>query len=173
MIKERYAIRFPGMQDIGRNVPESPFSEKSIMTMKDSFLRTFDALENLTDLVVQKIRTHELSKQLKIREAAADKIIKNEKEQEKIKFEEHTKRLQIRLKYEKEKMEVEIKKISLETTRKIEEFSMTYEEAMRTNQILSAQLISVQLFLKENQSDIEFLAKDIYLIVKCRENRWN
>lgn len=160
MIRDKYAIRFPGMQNFDRDSSESIFSEKAIIATKDVFLKTFVALGSLTGLVVQKSRTHELSKQLNIQKAALDEIVENQKEQKKIEFEEYTERLQVQLKFEKEKMELEMQEMVLEVSKKISKFSVSFEEEMRSNQILLRVVRNEQSFLSSIQPYIEFLSDD-------------
>lgn len=158
MIKEKYAIRFPSMQNIERNLTTSIFSEKSIMKTSDTFFKTFDALGSLTGYVVQKNRTNELSKQLKAQEAALDATIDNLKEQQRIEFEEYSKRLQINLQYEKHEMELEMKKLAIEASKKVNNFSVSFEEMMKTNQILLNIIQKEQNFLNGVQDYIDKLA---------------
>lgn len=106
----KYAIRFPDLQNINYNKSISIFSEASIIKTTDTFIKTFDALGSLTEFIIQRNRTNELSKQLNAQKRALDANIDNLKEQRRIEFEEYTKRLQTQLQFEKESMELETKK---------------------------------------------------------------
>lgn len=160
MIKEKYAIRFPDMQNIERSSSASIFSETSIIETKNTFLKTFDALEGLTGLILQKARTHETSKQLNMQRVALDEEIENQKEQKRIEFEEYAERLQIQLKFEKEKMDMELKKMALEISEKVNQFSCSVEENIRSNQIFLRIIKNEQSTLEYIQPFIEFLAED-------------
>lgn len=160
MIREKYAIRFPGIQNIDKNPTTSLFSAKAITTATDTFHKTFDALGSLTGLVLQKARTHELSKQLNIQRTAIDEIVEDQKEQKKIEFEEYTKRLQVKLESEQKKMELEMKEMAFEVREKISRFSISFEEGMKSNQILLKIIRSEENFLNDTCPYIELLAED-------------
>lgn len=160
MIKEKYAIRFPGIQYFDKSPSTSLFSEKAVATASDTFLKTFDALGSLAGLALQKARTNELSKQLNIQKDALDKIVENQEEQQKIEFEEYTQRLQVKLKFEKEKMELEMKEMAFEVSAKISQFSISFEEEMKSNQILFGIIRNEENFLSSVQPYVELLAED-------------
>ena len=142
MIREKYAIRFPGMQDLGKSISTSIFSEEAIIVTGDAFAGTFDALGSLMELAAQKKRTCELSKRLGVRKLAIDEIVENQKEQEKIKYEADVERLKIRLETEKEKMKLEMEEMLLKARGEISKFAVSFEETMRSNQILKRTIIS-------------------------------
>lgn len=160
MIKKKYAVRFPDMQHIDQNFSSSLFTAKAIKETTNTFFNTFDALESLIGLAGQKVRTHELSKQLGAEKAALDEVIDNQEEQKRIEFEEYAKRLQIQLKHEKEKMEMELRQMAFEASEKINRFSISLEEDMKSNQILLGIIRNEQNFLCRIQPYIERLAED-------------
>lgn len=156
----KYAIRFPDLQSINYNKPTSIFSEDSIISTADTFIKTFDALGSLTEFVIQKNRTNELSKQLNAKKRALDANIDNLKEQKRIEFEEYTKRLQTQLQFEKESMELETKKMILEASASANDFSVTFEESMRNNKVLHNMIGIEAHFLESIKDYIESLADD-------------
>lgn len=156
----KYAIRFPDLQSINDNKPVSIFSEDSVIKTTDTFIKTFDALGSLTEFVMQKNKTNELSKQLNAQKRVLDASIDNLKERKRVEFEEYTKRLQTQLQFEKESMQLDEKKLILEARTRANDFSVTFEESMRNNQILH-NMISVEAHFLESIKDyIENLADD-------------
>ncbi len=156
----KYAIRFPDLQNINYNKSISIFSEASIIKTTDTFIKTFDALGSLTEFIIQRNRTNELSKQLNAQKRALDANIDNLKEQRRIEFEEYTKRLQTQLQFEKESMELETKKMVLEASTKANDFSVTFEEHMRNNKVFHKMIDEEARYLKSIKDYIENLDDD-------------
>lgn len=156
----KYAIRFPDFPSISHNKPVSIFSKDSIIRTADTFIKTFDALGSLTEFVIQKNKTNELSKQLNAKKRALDASVNNLKEQKKIEFEEYTKRVQIQLQSVKESMELEAKRLVLEASTMANDFSVAFEKKMRNNKILRNMISEEARFLNSIKDYIENLADD-------------
>lgn len=156
----KYAIRFPGFQNMDYNQSTSIFSENSIIRTTNTFQKTFDALGSLTEFVIQKNRTNELSKQFDAQKRALDACIENLKEQKQIEFEEYTKRLQAQLRFKKESLELETKKLILEASTKVNNFSISFEESMMSNQVLHNLISTEAHFLESIKGYIDALAND-------------
>lgn len=156
----KYAIRFPDLQDIKYNKSTNIFSEKSITETTNTFLKTFDVLGSLTEFIIQKNRTNELSKQLNAKKRVLDANIENFKEQQRLEFEEYTKRLQEKLKFEKEKLELETKKLILETNSTISDFSISFKENMKQHEILYNLICNEKKFLNSIKDYINDLSND-------------
>ena len=160
MSNVKYAIRFPDFQTVKYNQSISIFSEASIIRMTDTFLKTFDALGNLTEFVIQRNRTNELSKQLNAQKRVLNASVENLKELKRIEFEEYTKRLQAQLQFEKERLELETKKLILEASAKVNDFSISFEESMMSNQVLHNLIHTEANFLESVKGYIDDLAND-------------
>lgn len=156
MNSTKRAIRFPDFQRVD-NTQISIFSETSISKTSDTFLKTFDALGSLTEYIVQKNRTNELSKQLNAQKRALNISIDNLKYQKEIEFEEYTKRLQTRLQFEKESMKLEFDKLKQEASAKINDFSVSFEENMKRSQILRNMISKEAQFLESIKDYIDSL----------------
>lgn len=156
----KYAIRFPDLQSINYNKPISIFSEDSIIRTADTFIKTFNAFGSLTEFIIQKNKTNELSRQLNAQKKALDASLDNQKKQKRIEFEEYTKRLQTQSQFEKESMELETKKLVLEASTRSNVFSVTFEESMRNNQILRNMISAEACFLNSIKDYIKNLAND-------------
>ncbi len=89
-----------------------------------------------------------------------DAEIDNRIEQLKIQYIEESKRLQIKIKSEKQEMDLQLKKLKIETAKRAEEFSFSYEEYMKSNKLFKKIIIREKLFLEKAQSYIEFLGSD-------------
>lgn len=160
MVRKKYAIRFPGMQYVERDSSISIFSEEAIIETEYTFIKTFDALGSLLGLIAQREKTKELSEQLEVQKITLDEIVKNEKEQQKIKTEEYIKRLEYQLKSEQEAMNLEMKKMLLEIKEKMNTFSISFEEAVKNNQMLFGIIRKEKEILNKIQPYIELWAKD-------------
>lgn len=160
MTNVKYAIRFPDFQTVNHNQAISIFSEASIIKTTDTFLKTLDALGSLTEFVIQRNRTNELSKQLNAQKRSLDASVENLKEQKRIEFEEYTKRLQAQLKFEKERLELETKKLVLEASAKVNDFAISFEEHMMSNQVLHNLISDEAHFLESIKDYIDDLAND-------------
>lgn len=160
-VKEiKYAVRFPAFQNINTASTVSMFSENAVASTEQIFFKTFNALDSLTGLVVQKSRTSELGKRLNAQKKALDVEIDNGIEQLKIQYEEESKRLQIKIKNAKQEMDIQLKKLKVETAKKAKEFSFSYEEYMKSNQLFKKIIIQQKSFLEEVQNYIELLGDD-------------
>lgn len=160
MTNVKYAIRFPDFQTVNHRQSNSIFSEDSIIQTTNTFLKTFDALGSLTEFVIQKNRTNELLKQLNAQKKALDASVDNLKEQKRIEIEEYTKRLQVQLQFEKERLELEIKKLTLEASKKVNDFSISFEESMMSNQVLYNLISTEAHFLESIKNYIDDLANE-------------
>lgn len=160
MIREKYAIRFPDIISMNDYNSVSIFSEKSIQKASNTFFDTFDALGSLAGLVLQKTKTKELSKQISSQKRALDETVENQKLQMQIEFEEYTKRLQERVKFEKEKMELDLKEMLLQTGSIVNKFSSSFEEQMKKSQVLADVIKQEKNFLLSVQMYINDLAND-------------
>ena len=166
MIRKKYAIRFPELQDMGVSCTTNIFSEKSIRETGNTFFKTFDALGSLTGYVIQKNKTNELARQIAAEKAAFDTEIDNLTEQKRLEFEEYSKRLKIQLEYEKQKMELDMKELIFEASQRIADFSISFEEATRKNKIFLKIIQSEKKFLDSIQDYIKKLAEDYS---RCKE----
>lgn len=160
MANVKYAIRFPDFLTVSHSQATSIFSEASIIKTTGTFLKTLDALGNLTEFVIQRNRTNEQSKQLNAQKLSLDASVENMKEQKRIEFEEYTKRLQAQLKFEKERLELEIKKLVLESSEKVNNFSISFEEHMMSNKVLHNLISAEEHFLESIKDYIDDLAND-------------
>lgn len=151
------AIRFPDLQKVD-DTQISIFSEKSISQATQTFIKTFDALGSLTEYIVQKNRTTELSKQTNAQKKALNSTIDNLKDQKEIEFEEYTDRLQIQLQFEKDSMKIEFEKLKQEEMVKINNFSFSFEESMKSNQVLHKLISKEAQFLESIKDYIDGLA---------------
>ena len=156
----KYAIRFPDLQTVNYTHSISIFSEASITNTINTFLKTFDVLGSLTEFVVQRNRTKQLSRQLNARKRVLDASVENLKEQKRIEFEEYTKRLQTQLQFEKESLELETKKLILEASAKVKDFSISFEENMKSNRVLHNLISTEAHFLESIKDYIDDLASD-------------
>lgn len=156
----KYAVRFPALQNINTASTVSMFSENAVASTEKVFLKAFNVLDSLTGLVIQKSRTSELGKRLNAQKRALDAEIDNGIEQLKIQYEEESKRLQIKIKNAKEEMELQLMKLKVETAKRAEEFSFSYEEYMKSNQLFKKVIIREKVFLEEAQAYIELLGDD-------------
>lgn len=158
MNNTKRAIRFPDLQRVD-NTQISIFSERSISKTSNTFLKTFDALGSLTEYIVQKNRTNELSKQLNAQKRGLNAKIDNLKEQKEFEFEEYTKRLQTKLQFEKESMKLEFEKLKQEAIANINDFSISFEENMKRSQTLHKIISQEAQFLETIKVYIENLSE--------------
>lgn len=156
----KYAVRFPAFQNTNTASTVSLFSENAVASTEKVFFKTFNILDSLTGLVIQKSRTSELGKRLNMQKRALDVEIDNGIEQLKIQYEEESKRLQIKMRNVEQEMELELKKLKIETAKRAEEFSFSYEEYMKSNQLFKKIIIRQKSFLEEVQNYIELLGDD-------------
>lgn len=157
MNNTKRAIRFPDLQRVD-NTQISIFSERSISKTSNTFLKTFDALGSLTEYIVQKNRTNELSKQLNAQKRVLNAKIDNLKDQKEFEFEEYTKRLQTKLQFEKDSMKLEFEKLKQEASAKINDFSISFEENMKRSQVLCKIINQEAQFLESIEDYIDNLA---------------
>ncbi len=160
MRMNKYAIRFPGYGNIDTKSSLSIFSETAVATTKKTIFKTFNTLDSLTGFVIQKSRTSELGKQLNAQKRALDVEIDNGIEQLKIQYEEESKRLQLIIEQEKQEMNLELQKLTLETSEKAKEFSFSYEKYMKSSELFKKIITREKTFLEETHSYIEFLGND-------------
>ncbi len=160
MVKEKYAVIFPEIQTVGNNTPVSIFSERTVGEATKTFSKTFDAFENLLDYVEQKNKTKEFGKQLAVEKAALDVGIENFREQKQIEFKQYSDRLRIQAEKEKEAMKMELEKIRLEVSARIADFSVSFEEAMKENQLFMNLIREEHRILKETENYISTLQND-------------
>jgi len=160
MWTNKYAVRFPGFENVNTKSSLSVFSENEIAKSENTFFKTFDLAYNLSDFVIQKNKTSELRKQLNAQKQALDVEIDNKIEQSKIQYEEESRRLQLRIEQEKKEMNLELKRLELETAKKAKDFSFSYEEYMKSNKIFRKIIIHEKAFLEETHRYIEFLGSD-------------
>lgn len=160
MIREKYAIRFPDIQNTQAAMPECIFSERSVAEAEHTFNQTFDLLHSLTGYVIQRNRTRELEKQLDARKEAVDAQAEQQRKQKQMEFEEYSKRLQIQLKTEKEQMELEIKRLHQEMSAMVSMFSVSVEEAIQESQIWRKIILDQKNFLQLIQPFIESLTAE-------------
>ncbi len=160
MIKKKYAVIFPEIQTVSNNTPVSIFSEQTVGESVKTFSKTFDAFGNLLDYVEQKNKTKELGKQLSSKRAALDAGIESFREQKQIEFEQYSDRLRIQMENEKEAMKMDLERIRLEVSAQIADFSVSFEEAMKTNQLFMNLIRKEHQFLKETEAYIDILQND-------------
>lgn len=156
----KYAVRFPAFQNINMASTVSVFSKNAVESTKEIFFKTFNVLDSLTGLVIQKSRTSELGKRLNAQRRALDAEIDNGIEQLKIQYEEESKRLQIKIKNAKQEMDLQLIKLKVETAKRAEEFSISYEEYMKSSKLFKEIIIREKSFLEEVQNYIELLGDD-------------
>ncbi len=156
----KFAVRFPGLEEADTKSYVSPFSESAVSTMEKTFVKTFDALGSLAGFVIQKSKTMELGKRLDIQKQALDVENSNKVEQLRIQYEEESKRIRIRTEQEKQKMDLELQKLIFETSEKAREFTFSYEEYMKKNELFRAVIIREKAFLEEVHRYIELLGDD-------------
>lgn len=156
----KYAVRFPELETERTQHALSVYSENKVAQTEKSFLSTFNALGSLAGYVIQKNRTGELRKQLRVQKEALDVEIDNKKEQLKIKYEEESERIKARLKTEKQEMELAFQRLKMETVEQAKEFQFSYEEYMKTNQLFYAIIRKEKTFLEDIQPYINFLGEE-------------
>lgn len=135
MLRQKYAIRFPEIQTAEPLVPINLFSDQALQETKETFLGTFDSMHHLTNYVIQKNRTHELGKQLNAQRKVLDAQVEQAGEQERIVLEEYSQQLKLQLKERKAQLELEFKMLIEETSQRVNDFSLTVEEAIKTSEI--------------------------------------
>jgi len=156
----KYAVRFPGYGNIDTKSPLNIFSETAVAATKKIFYETFNTLDSLTSFIYQKNRTSELEKQLNAQKRALDAEIDQGIEQLKIQYEEKSKRLQLITEQEKQEMDLELQKLTLETSEKAREFSFSYEKYMKSSKLFKKIIVREKTFLEETHSYIEFFGND-------------
>ena len=159
MIREKkYAVCFPDMETDAASATVSIFTERSVQETQDTFLKTFSLFHSLSNYVIQRNRTRELGKQLDARKAALDVQVEQLRGQMEIEYAEESKRLQLRLKTEREQMELDFRRLIQETSAAMSDFSISVEEAMQKSQILSRIIRRERECLEAVQPYVECLA---------------
>ena len=156
----KYAVRFPGLDNLDTKNSINVFSEGRIITAEKTFFSVIDAASSIAELVVQKNRTKELGVRLSAQKEALDAEIKNKKEQLKIKYIEEAQRLKIQLATEKEEMDIEFRRMKIELAEKSRNFDFTFEECVRTNRIFYDIIVMQKKRLEKIQPFIKSLADD-------------
>lgn len=176
MRRIKYAVRFPGLAETDPKSPPDIFSENAVAERERGFFETLHVLDSLAGFVIQKTRTSELGKQLKARKQALDAETDDRIQQLRIQYEEESKRLQIRIEHVRQEMDLELQNLKWETAEKARDFSFSYEEYMKSNELFKRMLIHEKDFFEEAHRYIEAIGEDFsnrreYILYCDRERK--
>lgn len=139
MIRYKQAIRFPDIESVNQdwNVQVlHTFSEDTLHTMSNTLRETYNSFGNLLNYIVQCNQTHELHKQISVKERALEQIVDVKRKQLDFALAEEAKRWEIWKKQKEQQLVLEIEQLHLEAHRTFSEFTAKYEMMIKGNAVL-------------------------------------
>jgi hypothetical protein len=133
---QKYAMYFPDFQkNYNDSTEPNLFSENAICHTENLLAKTHESMDGLLGLVIQVNRTHQLEKQISLLEEGIDVSVEEAKKQFDLQLAAEAERLKIKLESDKKDLNIQIQKINIAAKEKSAEFSLSFEEVMKSEEL--------------------------------------